>query len=215
MSTLKERLEEALAAAGFTGLVTERTEDKTRYADKPNVWHDKPEVPAELEIKLSAILGEKPEWYIGILPAWQDYQWRGAAIFRFVPQADEEPRNECLRNLPRGTRCIFNPYWLRCGKTLNLDSLDMTWNDSKRCITLYQKHRPFREMHEYGDFQHYDLKMISDVVRTVQALKRVHDLAQPALENVNSTIAGFRAQIKKVKAKNGLLNEREKAKIKQ
>jgi len=121
-----------------------------------------------------------------------------------------------MANLPKGTRSVFQPMWLRCPpKHLNLESLDMTWNEGKQCISLYQKHRPFREMKEYGDFQYYDDKMISDVVRTVQALKRIHDLAQPALETINNSITGFRAQIKKVKAKNGLLNEREKAKIKQ
>jgi len=214
MSTLKERLEEALTAAGFPGIITERTENKTHYTDNPNNWYNKPVVPVELEIKLSTILGDNPEWYSGVLPAWQ-YDWHSRAILRFVPLADEEPRNECLRHLPNGCRSIFNPHWLKCGKTLNLESLDMTWEERKQCITLYQKHRPFREMHVYGDFQYYDDKMISDVVRSVQALKRIHDLAQPALENVNNTITGFRAQIKKVKAKNSLLNEREKAKIKQ
>ena len=215
MSTLKERLEEALAAAGFPGLITERTEDKTRWTKDSNNWYNKPEVPVEFEIKLSAVLGDNPEWYSGVLPAWT-YHWHSRAILRFVPLPDDEPQNECLRNLPRGTRSVFQPMWLRCpAKHLNLDQLDMTWNESKQCISLYQKHRPFREMHEYGDFQYYDDKMISDVVRSVQALKRIHDLAQPALETINNSMTGFRAQIKKVKAKNGLLNEREKAKIKQ
>lgn len=215
MSTLKERLEEALAAAGFPGLITERTENKRHYRDNPNNWSNTPVVPVELEIKLSAVLGANPEWYSGILPAWQ-YDWHSRAVCRFVPLPADEPRNECLRNLPAGCRSIFNPEWLRCpAKQLNLESLDMTWDSDKQCITLYQKHRPFREMCEYGDFQYYSQHMIPDVVRAVQALKRIHDLAQPALENVNNTIIGFRAQIKKVKAKNGLLNERDKAKIKQ
>ena len=215
MSTLKERLEEALAAAGFPGLITERSENKTRWTQDPNNWYNKPEVPVELEIKLSAVLGDNPEWYSGVLPKWS-YDWHSKAILRFVPLPADEPRNECLQNLAKGTRSVFQPYWLRCPpKQLNLETLDMTWYEDKQCISLYQKHRPFREMHEYRDFQYYNDKMIRDVVKSVQALKRIHDLAQPALETINNSITGFRAQIKKVKAKNGLLNEREKAKIKQ
>jgi hypothetical protein len=93
----------------------------------------------------------------------------------------------------------------------------MTWDRDHNCVALYQKHRPFMENDRYGNYS-FDKGscgvIVPDVVKTMQLLKRIHDMAQPALENVNNTITGFRAQIKKVKAKNELLNEREKVKIK-
>ena len=85
-------------------------------------------------------------------------------------------------------------------------------------MALYQKHRPFMENDRYGNYS-FDKGsyrvIVPDIVKTMQLLKRIHGMAQPALETINNAILGFRAQIKKVKVKNELLNEREKTKIKQ
>lgn len=216
--TFKEDLEKALADAGFPGVLTRRTENVRTYQPKGTfAWNARKPAPVEWEIKFSTVLGEHPEWYSGILPKWT-YDWHQHSVLRFIPIPDDEPQNDIpdLRSEPRSN--FFVPEYIRCPKVLNLKALDMTWDKDNNCVALYQKHRPFMENDRYGNFYHFDrgsyCGIVPDVVKTMQLLKRIHDMAQPALENVNNTITGFRAQIKKVKAKNELLNEREKVKIK-
>ncbi len=215
--TFKEDLEKALADAGFPGVLTRRTENVRTYQPRgTNGWYQRKQVPVEWEIKFSTVLGENPEWYSGILPKWS-YDWTSHGVLRFVPMPDEEPQND-ITDLKDQRGNLFVPEYVRCPKTLNLKNLDMTWDKDHNCVALYQKHRPFMENDHYG-FYSFDKGsyrvMVPDVVKTMQLLKRIHGMAQPALETINNAILGFRAQIKKVKVKNELLNEREKTKIKQ
>lgn len=217
--TFKEDLEKALADAGFPGVLTRRTENVRTYQPRgTGGWYQRKPVPVEWEIKFSTVLGEHPEWYSGILPKWS-YDWTSHGVLRFTPMPDEEPQNDIpdLRNREQGGN-FFVPEYVRCPKTLNLKNLDMTWDKDHNCVALYQKHRPFMENDRYGNYS-FDKGsyrvIVPDIVKTMQLLKRIHGMAQPALETINNAILGFRAQIKKVKVKNELLNEREKTKIKQ